>query len=83
MKIRVQPGARKNEIVGPHADSLKIKIAAPPEDGRANAELCSFLADLLGVAKSKISVVKGHSSRNKIIAIEGMSEELIKAKFGF
>lgn len=83
MKIRVQPGARKNEIVGPHGDSLKIKVAAPPEDGKANAELCAFLADLLGVAKSKVGVVKGHSSREKVIAVEGMTEAQIRAKLGF
>lgn len=80
MKIRVQPNARKNEIVGEHGDSLKIKIAAVPEDGKANAELCAYVARELGVPKSKVTVIKGQTSRDKVIAVEGMAEPEIRAK---
>ena len=80
MKISVQPNARKNEIVGVHGDAIKIKVAAVPEDGKANAELCAFVAAKLGLAKSKVNVIKGQTSRDKVIAAEGFSESEIRAK---
>ena len=70
LRVYVQPGARKNQIVGLHDQALKIKIAAPPEDGRANAELCEFLAEFCGVAMSRVHVVSGLSSRRKMVLIE-------------
>ncbi|MGE4130799.1 MAG: DUF167 domain-containing protein [Bdellovibrionales bacterium] len=73
LKLYVQPGASKAQIVGLHGDSLKIKVKSPPEDGRANAELISWLAKLLGVAKSKVEIVRGHTSRHKEVVISDIS----------
>ena len=72
LAVHAVPGARRNEIVGPHGDALKIKVAAPPEDGRANAELGAFLASVLGVAKGAVRVVSGASSRRKVVEILGV-----------
>jgi uncharacterized protein (TIGR00251 family) len=79
LAIRVNPNAGRNEITGWRDDVLQVKIAAPPEKGKANKELIDFLSKALGVKKDAISIIKGHTSRNKVIAIKGMSrEEIIK-----
>ncbi|NJM09661.1 MAG: YggU family protein [Bdellovibrionaceae bacterium] len=72
LKVHVLPNARKTEIVGMHGEALKIKIKAVPEDGKANTELCAFLAETLGIAKSKVHVVKGQTSRAKLVSIDGV-----------
>lgn len=70
LKIHLQPGAKKNEIVGMHGDAVKIKIKAPPVEGKANEALIEFLSETLGVARSKIEIVRGHTSRQKLVSIE-------------
>lgn len=67
--LRVIPNSSKSEIVGEFAGSLKVKIAAPPVGGAANAELAKFLSKKLGLAKSRIEIISGHSSKNKQIKI--------------
>jgi uncharacterized protein len=69
----VHPGDSRNEITGFSGGVLQVKIAAPPEKGKANKELTDFLSRLLDVKKSSISVVKGKTSRNKLISIEGLT----------
>jgi uncharacterized protein (TIGR00251 family) len=69
--IHVQPGARRSELAGRHGDRLKIRIAAPAVDGRANEALVEFLADRLGVPKARVTVVKGERARAKLIAVSG------------
>ncbi len=69
LSIHIQPGAKRSEVAGPHGDALKIRIAAPPLEGRANAALEAFIAKALGIAKSRVAVTKGLQSREKIIAI--------------
>lgn len=71
----IQPKASKSSFSGIHGDSLKIKIAAPPEDGRANEELCSFLSRKLDISKSSVQIRSGHSSRRKIIFCVGATKE--------
>lgn len=73
--IKVTPNATKNEIIGFADDVLRVKVAAPPVKGKANKELVNFLCRLLKVNKDKVSILKGHTSRNKLIAIEDMSKE--------
>ncbi len=71
LNIRVQPRASRDEIVGPHGDgALKVRITAPPVEGKANAYLIRFLARAFGVSRSQVSLLGGDSSRNKRIAIE-------------
>jgi hypothetical protein len=79
LTVRVQPKASKDEIIGPCDDgqgseSLKIRITAPPVDGKANAHLVKFLAKSFGVAKSQVSVVAGETGRNKRVSIAAPSQ---------
>jgi uncharacterized protein (TIGR00251 family) len=67
--VRVVPNSSKSEIVGEFDGSLKIKIAAPPVDGAANAELIKVLAKKLGVAKSEVKIISGQGSKNKQVKI--------------
>lgn len=80
LAVYAQPRAARDEIVGPHGDALKIRIAAPPVDGEANEALCRFLAKLCGVAKSAVTVEGGDSGRRKIIRIRRPGR--IPAEFG-
>ncbi|MFH0847702.1 MAG: DUF167 domain-containing protein [Chloroflexota bacterium] len=74
LSLRVQPSSPKNEVLGFREGILSLRITAPPRDGKANKGLIDFLAEKLGIAKSQIDIVKGHSSRNKVVAISGLSE---------
>ena len=69
MAVKVQPRARKDEIVGLHNDRLKIRIKAPPVEGRANAYLCGFLAGLCKLPKRRIEVLSGAQNTLKSIRI--------------
>jgi len=69
LHLRIQPRAAKDEIAGPHGDSLKIRLTAPPVDGKANEQLCRFLGKLCGVAKSQVTVLSGETSREKRVRI--------------
>jgi uncharacterized protein len=71
-RVKVIPRSVKNEIAGEMADgTLKVKIAAPPEKGKANEVLCAFLAGYYGVPQSAITIVSGHSAALKLVRIEG------------
>jgi uncharacterized protein (TIGR00251 family) len=70
LDIKVTPGASKNEILDAREGRLRVKIAAAPEDGKANAELVSFLAKTLSVAKKDVSIIHGEKSRLKTVAIK-------------
>lgn len=76
--ITVQPGARKDEVVGLYGDPvrLKVKISAPPVDGAANEGLVKFLAKLLGVSKSKIQILRGETSKQKDLLIAASAQEI-------
>ena len=70
-RVRVQPGASKNEIVGVQQDALKIRISAPPVEGKANKALVQFLAEQLAVKRSQVEILNGHATRCKTIHIIG------------
>jgi len=76
--VRVVPRASKNEIVGFHGDALKVRLAAPPVEGRANEALIAFLAHRLGVRKSQVEIVAGATSRQKIIRVIGLSPQELR-----
>jgi len=67
--VRVVPRASKSEIVGEHDGALKVRIASPPVDGAANAELVKLLAKTFGVSKSQIEIIAGQTSKTKQIKI--------------
>jgi uncharacterized protein (TIGR00251 family) len=72
LQLRVSPGARRGEVVGRHGDAWKIRVAAAPERGRANAAVLRVLAGALGVPESRLSVVSGHASRDKTVELRGL-----------
>ena len=78
LTLHAQPGARKSEIVGLHGDALKLRIAAPAVENKANAALIEFLSESLGVSKSAISIRHGAMGRRKVVAIAGGPELLVK-----
>jgi uncharacterized protein (TIGR00251 family) len=69
LTLHIQPGAKRTEIVGLHGEALKIRLAAPPVDGKANAALLAFIAERLGVAKSQVELVSGETSRAKRVKV--------------
>jgi len=68
--VKVIPKASKNEIVGWEGDTLKVRLTAAPEKGKANEALIALLAKEYGVAKSQITILKGETSRNKLVEIQ-------------
>ena len=79
LRLHIQPGAKKTEVAGPHGEALKIRLAAPPVDGKANACLIALLAERLGVAKASISLVSGDTSRAKRVRVDGVAAAPAKA----
>nr|MBL8410956.1 YggU family protein [Dechloromonas sp.] len=71
LTLHIQPGAKKSEFAGLHGEALKIRLAAPPVDGKANEALVKFVAARLGLAKSAVSLVSGQTSRHKILEVRG------------
>ena len=69
LAIHAQPGAKRTAVAGPHGISLKIRIGAPPVDGKGNEALVEFIANILGVPKRAVSVVKGELSRQKLVRV--------------
>jgi uncharacterized protein len=74
IRVKVQPKASADAIVGEHAGALKIRVAAAPEDGKANRAALEFLAGRLGLRKSAISIVSGERSRDKLFAVRGLTK---------
>jgi uncharacterized protein (TIGR00251 family) len=74
LEVHVQPGARRDEVVGEHGGRLKIKLAAPPVDGKANRHLLEFLAAAFAVPVARVHLLRGASSRMKTVLVEGASE---------
>ena len=71
LALYVQPGAKRAGVVGLHGDRLKVRIAAPALDGRANDALIEFLAEKLGLPKARVTVARGERSRDKLVAVSG------------
>jgi uncharacterized protein (TIGR00251 family) len=71
--IRVQPRASRNAVAGEMGDALKLALTAPPVEGKANEACVEFLANLLKVPRSSVTIASGESSRNKVIRITGLS----------
>jgi uncharacterized protein (TIGR00251 family) len=74
LKLRVSPGARRPGIAGRHGDAWKIRVAEPPEDGRANEAVLRLLAETLDVPRANVSLVSGHAARDKIVTLDGLEQ---------
>ena len=82
LKVRLQPRAKSDEVVGEREDRVLVRVSAPPVDGKANAALCAFLAKRAGVPKSRVEVVRGHTSRDKVVRFEGVEPAALRAALG-
>ena len=77
LTLHIQPGAKKTEFAGLHGDALKIRLAAPPVDGKANDALVKFVAETLGLPKSAVSLKSGQTSRRKVLEVTGADQTVI------
>jgi uncharacterized protein (TIGR00251 family) len=77
INVYVQPRASKTAVAGMHDGCVKIRLAAPPVDGAANAALIEFVADQLGIAKSRVRITAGLTSRRKTVEVDGVTVEQI------
>ena len=80
LAIKAVPNAPRSEVIGWLGDALKVKVHAPPVEGRANEVLREFLADRLGVPRRAVTVLRGDTSRQKLIRIDGLSLAGVKAR---
>jgi uncharacterized protein (TIGR00251 family) len=80
LPVRAQPGARRSGIQGEQNGALKVAVTAPPEDGRANQALVEVLREELGLKRSQVELIAGHTSRDKRFLIRGLSCEELRAK---
>jgi uncharacterized protein (TIGR00251 family) len=77
LTLHIQPGAKKTEFAGLHGDALKIRLAAPPVDGKANEALIKFVAETLKLPKSAVNLKSGQTSRRKVLEVNGSSREAL------
>jgi uncharacterized protein len=80
LTLRVSPGASRSAVVGRHGAGWKVRVAAPPEDGRANDAVVRLLADTLALPVRDVQIVSGRSSRDKTVALEGIRPEEIERR---
>jgi uncharacterized protein len=79
LTLHIQPGAKKTEVAGPYGEALKIRLAAPPVDGKANECLIAFLAEQLGIPKSRVMLEAGTTSRGKRVRVTGVAVEAVQS----
>lgn len=80
LAVKAVPGSSRDRVTGILGDALKVCVAAPPEDGKANERICEVLAEALGVDRRSVAVVVGLASRNKTVAVDGMDEATARAR---
>jgi uncharacterized protein (TIGR00251 family) len=71
INVHIQPGAKRNEVLGLHGDALKIRITAPPVEGKANVALITFISEIFDVPVKQVRLLRGKSSRHKVVEIIG------------
>jgi uncharacterized protein (TIGR00251 family) len=74
VRLRVSPGARRNELVGRHGEGWKVRVAAPPEGGRANEAVLDLLARELSLPRRSLSIVSGQVAREKVVEMQGIDQ---------
>jgi uncharacterized protein (TIGR00251 family) len=78
LRLRVAPGAARAFVVGRHGDAWKVRVAAPPEGGRANDAVVQLLAETLALPRDAVTLVSGHGARDKIVELAGVGPEQIE-----
>jgi uncharacterized protein len=82
LTLHIQPGAKKSIVAGEHGDALKIRLAAPPVDGKANAALLAFVAERLALPKSALTLKSGQTSRRKVLEVIGAPDDTLQRLLG-
>jgi uncharacterized protein (TIGR00251 family) len=80
LKLRIVPNARRSEVVGVHGDAIKVKVQAPPVDGKANEALCEFLAEQLQISPRAVEIIGGEKSRDKTVAITDLDAAVVRER---
>ena len=80
--MKVQPRAKRNAIAGEVGDALKLALTVPPIEGRANEACIGFLAELLNVPRASVTIAAGHSSRNKVVRVAGLTAAEVRRRLG-
>ena len=80
--LRVSPGSKTTVVVGPYLEGWKLRVAAVPESGKANEAVVRLLAQLLSVPAHRVEIVAGHTSRNKVVEIDGLTLDGVHAALG-
>jgi uncharacterized protein len=80
LRLRVSPGAKRAGVVGRHGDAWKVRVAAPPEGGRANGAVVRLIADAVAVPMDAVTVVSGHGGRDKIVELAGIDRSLTERR---
>jgi uncharacterized protein (TIGR00251 family) len=79
ISIRLQPRAKRNEVVGERNGAIVVRVTAPPVDGKANAALCALIARSVRVSSTCVYVVRGQTSREKVVRVEGVTQEALRS----
>jgi uncharacterized protein len=80
LRLRVSPGARSAGVVGRHGEAWKVRVAAPPEGGRANEAVLRLLAESLSLPRDAVTLVSGHGARDKIVQLVGLDQRQIERR---
>jgi uncharacterized protein (TIGR00251 family) len=83
LKVKVVPGASRTEVVGRLGEALKVRVAAPPEGGKANREVVALLAAKVGLPVAAVTVVSGQASPSKVLAFQGLDAATLQARLSF
>ena len=82
ISVRVQPRASRNRVEKYRDGILRVSVTAPPHGGRANAAVLELLAGTMGIAKSRLRIVRGHAARDKVVAVDGLAGDELERRLG-
>ena len=80
IKVRVQPKSSRNQVDGFQDGALRVRVTAAPTEGQANAAVIALLAKTLGVSKSRLGIIRGYSSRDKVVSVDTLTEQEVRQK---
>jgi len=80
IKVRVQPKSSRNQVDGFQDGALRVRVTAAPTEGQANAAVIALLAKTLGVSKSRLGIIRGYSSRDKVVSVDTLTEQEVRRK---
>ena len=82
IKVRVQPKSSRNQVGGFRDGTLRVRVTAAPTEGQANAAVIALLAKTLGVSKSRLEIIRGYSSRDKVVSVDTLTDQEVRWKLG-